>query len=237
MYNDLKITLDVLRLPFSWLCLAVSFAGTVLLFVGLAKLCAFIIADGSFFAATWLNMVLGYVGGFFVLVLGWLMFPLVMTAIACLFLDGLADRLERLYYPDLPKGKPSDWGDGLAASIRLLGRTVMLNLFALPFYFIPVVNLVAYAMVNSHLLGREYFFNLALRHLSLEKAGAVYVKERLALHKTGLKLAVFFMIPGLNLLAPLLATGLMLRQLEHYPTGAVRQALALGAPGVLTESP
>lgn len=236
MYNDLKITFDTLRLPYSWLCLAASFAGTILLFTGMARLCVFLIADGSFFATNWLNLVSGYAGGLFVLVLGWLMFPLVMTAIACLFLDGLADRLERQHYPDLPKGKSSDWGDGLTASLRLLGRTVMLNLIALPFYFIPVINLAVYALVNSHLLAREYFFNLALRHLSLEKAEAVYVKERPRLYRTGLKLAVFFMIPGLNLLAPLLATGIMLRQLEHYPAGAVRQALALGGPNMLTES-
>lgn len=234
MYNDLKLVLDALRQPFCQLVLVISFAGTLLLFMALAHLLSWGVAQSDLITNNWLEMLASLGSGLFVMVIGWFLFPVTMTAIACLFLDAIVLRMERHYYPDLPTGKDSDWADATALSAKTLWRALMLNLLVLPFYFIPIVNIAAYAFVNAKLLGHEYFYALALRHLSLPQAEILYEQEKRRLFRAGLKLAILFLIPGINLIAPILATSLMLHQLERRPDGPLRQAVlqAILKPGV-----
>lgn len=229
MFNDLKLALTALRQPFALFVLFFSFAATLLLFSGAASLLQWTVSHSTLIEADWLRTAMSYAGGGMVLVLGWFLFPMTMTVIACLFLEPLANRIEGRHYPELPAPKPGDWMDAVILTIRTLWRTVAYNLIALPLYFIPVVNVATYLAVNARLLAHEYYYALALRHLTLPQADTLYAKERLNLFKSGLQLAVFFLIPGLNMLAPILATGLMLHRLEKRPNGPLRQALEEGA--------
>lgn len=236
MFNDLRFAFSALRHPYSLLLLSGSLAATLLLFAGLATLTGWLTASHDPTSIGWVNQLLGYGSGFFVLVLGWFLFPVVMTSFACLFLEGLALRIERDHFADLPKAKDSDWGDAVALTGKTLWQTALFNLLVLPLYFIPIVNVAAYTLVNARLLSREYFMALCLRHLPLAAAESLYVKERWTLTKIGLQLSILFIIPGLNLFAPILATGVMLNRLESRPDGLLRQALALGGANVLPES-
>ncbi len=225
MFNDLKLALSALRQPFTLFVLAFSFATTLALFMGLAKLASWGVSQSDMIDNSWLQLLASYTSGALMLVLGWFLFPITMTAIACLFLEPLANRIEQQHYPELPAAKAADWADALILSMRTLWRAALYNLIALPFYLIPVVNIVVYVVVNAKLLAQEYYYALALRHLPLAEADALYSQERWGLFKTGGQLAVFFLIPGLNLLAPILATGVMLHRLERRPNGPLRQAL------------
>jgi hypothetical protein len=81
-------------------------------------------------------------------------------------------------------------------------RALSLNLLALPFYFIPVVNLIVYALVNGRLLVREYFFAITLRHLSLNDANELYIIEKKRLFMAGLLLAGSFCYSGCQYSGP-----------------------------------
>lgn len=222
MYNDLKLTFALLRDPFVWLVLGISLLGTLLLFAGLAALAGGWVASSDAVQLVWLRDLAGYASGFLMLVLGWFLFPMVFTAISCLFLDQLAARIEQQHYPDMGKAKATDWGDLVVLASKTLWHTVLYNLLGLPFYFIPILNVLVFAGINALLLGHEYFHALALRHISLAEAEQVYLKGWRPCFKTGLVLAVLFLIPGLNLIAPILALGLMLHRLERRPDGLLR---------------
>jgi len=225
MYNDVKFALAQLRHPFVLFALAFSFWVTVMLFGLASKLTYGAIASSDLSSHAWLTTLAGFVGGGFVVVLGYFLFPLTMSAIACLFLEPIASRIERRHFPDLPEGKPADWGDGLVLTFKMLARMTVYNLLVLPFYFIPVLNIFAFLAVNALLLGQEYYYALALRRLSLPQAETLYQNNKGELRKTGLQLAVLFLIPVLNVVAPILATAIMLNRLEKAPDGLLRRSL------------
>lgn len=225
MYNDLKFALSALRQPFSLFVLVASFVLTLTLFLALSGFVGWLVSSSGWIPSGWMETIASATGGLLTLIIGWFLFPATMAAISCLFLEHFALRAERQHYPDMPAPRASDWGDAVVLTTRTLWRTLVWHLLALPVYFIPVINIAAYFAVNTRLLSHEFFYALALRHLPLEQADALYEKERRTLLKTGAQLAVLFLIPGLNVLAPLLATSLMLNRLERRPDGLLRQRL------------
>jgi CysZ protein len=160
----------------------------------------------------WDEWMLGGVGSLLVLVVGWFTFPLIVTAVTGVFLEPLADRIERRHYPSAPVPRKVPLGEQIHSSLRVLIRGIGWNLLALPVYFIPVLNVVVYFMLNSFLLSREYFQVVAVRHVSLAEAKELYRAHRKEMLRGGLTLALLFVIPGVNLCAPLLATGWMVHR-------------------------
>ena len=70
-----------------------------------------------------------------VFVLSWLLFPAVVTMVMGFFLDRIAAAVEALDYPGpRPAAARPDRRDGMTATLRLDGLTILLNLLALPVY-------------------------------------------------------------------------------------------------------
>jgi CysZ protein len=216
--SDLRLALGVLREPFAWWVLLAGLAGTLLVFAGIACLAWWLIGGLDWLHQGWLaktrwdEWMLGGVGSLLVLVVGWFTFPLIVTAVTGVFLEPLADRIERRHYPSAPVPRKVPLGEQVHSSLRVLMRGIGWNLLALPFYFIPVLNVVVYFMLNSFLLSREYFQVVAVRHVSLAEAKELYRAHRKEMLRGGLTLALLFVIPGVNLCAPLLATGWMVHR-------------------------
>lgn len=231
-WSNLRLALGVMRIPFAWLVMAASVAGTVLIIAMVAAGTWRVVAGlgwwdrGILQGTRWDDWLVGGVGSTIVLVLGWFTFPLIVTAVAGMFLEPLADRLERKHYPGLPLPRQVPIGEQVHNSIRTLLRGLGWNLLCLPFYFLPLVNVVVYAAVNGFLLSREYFQVVALRHLPMAATKALYRGNRWALWRGGLVLSVVFVIPVVNLAAPLLATAWMVHRLWRHHDSALRRALA-----------
>jgi CysZ protein len=133
----------------------------------------------------------------------------VTALIAGLFLDDVAEVVEKRDYPNDPPGKAMPLGEAIASSIKFLGVVIVGNIVALLLLFIPGVNLVAFFLVNGYLLGREFFEFAAMRFRPPVEARAFRSKHSSTVFMAGLLIACFLAIPIVNLLTPLFAAGLM----------------------------
>ncbi|EPE95215.1 sulfate transporter family protein [Rhizobium grahamii] len=159
--------------------------------------------------AGWLGFVFAIAAGIgLALGLALLLSP-VTALIAGLFLDDVAQVVEKRDYPADQAGTAMPLGPALASSIKFLGVIVLGNVVALFLLFLPGVNLIAFFLVNGYLLGREFFEFAAMRFRSPQEARAFRAKHAATVFLAGLVIAAFLAVPVVNLLTPLFAAGLM----------------------------
>lgn len=133
----------------------------------------------------------------------------ISAGIAGLFLDDVADHVERQDYPEDPPGQAMPLGQSIVMSLRFFLIVVLGNLFALLLLLIPGVNFIAFFAVNGYLLGREYFEFAALRHHDASTVRMLRSQHSGTVIIAGLVLAGFLAIPIVNLLTPLFGASLM----------------------------
>lgn len=189
--------------------LLLSLVVFVLLAVGLSS--------GLFFLPqtemAWLNWLIGILSGvgFFLGMV--LLFPAVMTAMIGLFLDDIAEAVERRYYPDQPPGKPLDAGAAVLSALRFLGTVLLINFLLLPVYavllFFPPLSWLLSLAVNGWLIGREYFEAVAFRYQPPAEAGLLRRQRRADVWRCGLLIVLLLTIPLVNFIVPIVATAFM----------------------------
>ncbi|MFT4002692.1 MAG: sulfate transporter family protein [Rhizobium sp.] len=157
----------------------------------------------------WLTLFLAVLAGIALALAMALLISPVTALIAGLFLDDVAEVVEKRDYPGDAPGTAMPIAAALKSSVRFLGVVVAGNIVALLLLFIPGVNLVAFFLVNGYLLGREFFEFAAMRFRSPDDARQFRVKHALTVFLAGLVIAAFLAIPLLNLLTPLFAAGMM----------------------------
>lgn len=160
----------------------------------------------------------------------------VTALIAGLFLDDVAELVERADYAKDPPGRALPLGRSILLSLRFFGIVVLGNLLALALLVVPGVNLVAFFVVNGYLLGREYFQFAALRFRSEEEANVLRRKHSVTIFLAGLIIAAFLAVPVLNLAGPLFAAGLMVH-LHKALAGRGRYLDNVKRPGYATPEP
>ncbi|MFY9344959.1 MAG: EI24 domain-containing protein [Planctomycetota bacterium] len=153
-----------------------------------------------------------WLGGLVTLTLAVLLFPAVMSACLCLFLERIAAIVERRHYPALGPAPGLPLGQAVLASVRFLVLCVVVNLLLLGLWFVPMVWAVAWPVANGFLLGREYFELVALRRLDARAAAALRARHGVGVFVTGVVIALLFAVPIVNLFVPVLATALMVHR-------------------------
>lgn len=133
----------------------------------------------------------------------------VTALVAGLFLDDVAEIVERTDYPAEPAGVALPTARSLVAALKFFGVVVLGNLVALLLLLVPVVNVAAFFLVNGYLLGREFFEFAAMRHRPEAEARALRRRHRATVFLAGLVIAAFLAVPVLNLLTPLFAASMM----------------------------
>lgn len=166
-----------------------------------------------------LEAAIDLLGGLAVVVLTWVLFPGVVSAVVSIFLDQVADSVEETHYPGMASAPGQPFKEALSGGLRFFGLMVALNLALLPFLITGIYPILFYA-VNGYLLGREYFELVATRRLSLGDARRLRKDHRGAVFTTGLLTAVMLTIPVLNLLTPVIATAAMVHLYEGWRTKA-----------------
>ena len=215
-----------LTLPPMRRVVALSLGFAALTFAGLWVAVAGVLYNAAFFEWRVLNWLVDLTGGLAVLVLSWLLFPAVVTAIMSFFLERIAAAVEALDYPGGGPPRRQRIGETIAATLRLTGLTLLLNLLALPVYLlVPGINLVLFLTLNGYLLGREYFEMVALRRLDAAAARAARSRFGLRVFLGGVMIAALFSVPLVNLVAPVIATAFMVHVFEALPR---REAHPLG---------
>ena len=218
MFAALCRAVSALSIPPLRRVVALSLALAVLTFAVLWTGIAGFLYDTTFFGWRPLNWLLDLLGGLAVLALTWLLFPAVVTLIMSFFLERVAAAVEARDYPGRDRPRRQSVGEILGVMLRLTGLTLVLNVLALPIYLlIPGINLFLFLVVNGYLLGRGYFEVVSLRRLDAAAARAVRSRFGLRVFLGGIVIAGLFVLPFVNLVAPVIATAFMLHVFEALP--------------------
>ena len=173
-------------------------------------------------APGWLEWLAGAAGTAGAVVLAMFLFVPLATGIATLFVDSVAEAVERRHYPDLPPGRPEGlaaqaW-DGVVLALRVLGMQVVALLLGL---LVPGLGLVLGWAVAAWAIGKGLFMAVAMRRCSRPVALAVYRDRRAAVVAQGALVAAAGMVPGLNLIAPVLGLAAMVHVLGRPAAGGL----------------
>lgn len=201
------------------LVLAKSLALTVLLFAGLGF--------GLWYATDWaggaVSEWLGFgadtgafadVATLLLFLFGWwLLFRAVAVAVVGIFADEVVAAVEARHYPaahaaarDVPLGRSIAMGVGSAA------RTIGFNLLLAPLYLMLLVTglgtALAFFLVNAWLLGRDLGDMVAARHMPYPQLAEWRRGTRLRRFALGAVGTGLFLVPILNLIAPVLGAAM-----------------------------
>ena len=160
--------------------------------------------------------------GAFWIILGlsvFLMVP-VVSAMSAFFVDDVARAVEERHYPNTQAQHRSKLSEEVRESLGFLGTMLAANLIALIFYalftiFAPII----FWSLNGYLIGREYFYMAAKRHLGRENALSAFRDHRFRVWMCGVILVLPMSVPLLNLLVPVLAAASFTHLFQAWMAG------------------
>lgn len=157
----------------------------------------------------WLDTTIAVIAGLGVLIGLVFLVPPITALVAGLFLDEIAETVERTHYPQDPPGKALPLADSIVLSVKFTGVVILVNLGALLLLLLPGINFVIFFIANGYLLGREFFELAALRFQPVDAVRRLRQRHRGVLFLAGLVIAGLVAIPIANLFTPLFATAFM----------------------------
>jgi uncharacterized protein involved in cysteine biosynthesis len=168
----------------------------------------------------WLEGIIDVLGGIATLALTWFLFPATVSGVIGLFLDQVADCVEKRHYPALGPANGQSNVEAVVMSAKFLGILIVLNILMLPFLFLGPLFPFVFYLVNGYLLGREYFEMVAARRLSPNDVTALRKSRQGSVLMVGIVIAFSLTIPLVNLLMPVVATSAMVHLFEKWrPSG------------------
>jgi len=154
---------------------------------------------------TWVKDLLGWGSVLFMMFLSFFLMIPVASAFTGLFLEDVAQAVERKHYPDLPPAPRIPFRENLVDTLNFLGLLIGANIVALLLYAtLTVFAPLAFWALNGYLLGREYFQIAAMRRLGRLRAKDLYKHHRWEVWMAGTLMSVSLTIPLVNLLIPIL---------------------------------
>ena len=188
---------------------------------GLWTAIAYMLTSTRLFQSGWLEAAADLLGGAAAVVFTWLLFPAVISAFIGLHVEGIARAVEARHYPDLPPARGESLASSMVTALRFSALMVALNLIALVFLVVPPLFPFVFLGLNGYILGREYFELVAHRRIRPDEARILGKAHRVRLFAFGVVIAALLTVPGVNLLAPVIATAAMVHLFEAWE----------GAPG------
>jgi uncharacterized protein involved in cysteine biosynthesis len=130
----------------------------------------------------------------------------VASAMSAFFVDDVARAVEDRHYPNSHAQHRSKPFEEVRESLGFLGTMLVANLIALIFYtlftvFAPII----FWSLNGYLIGREYFYMAAKRHVGRNNALSALSENRFRVWICGVTMVLTMSVPLLNLLVPVLA--------------------------------
>ncbi len=152
----------------------------------------------------WIDTSVGWLIGLISGVGGWFMLPVFTVLIAGMFQESVIHRVEFVFYPDKARSEsPKFWPD-IWHDIKFTIWALTLNIIILPLYFVGIGFIVS-ILLNSYLLGREFFESAAGYHLGKPKTKNLGSQNRFTVLIGGLVITLLALIPVLNLFVPIFA--------------------------------
>lgn len=156
-----------------------------------------------------LSWIVSIAAGLGIVLGGILLMPAITSLVASVFVDEVADHVEREYYPAERPGVALPFGLAMRWGIKTALLTILVYLVALPFVFVAGAGFIAFFIATAWLLGREYFELAAMRFRPPEEAKAMRRENATAIFVGGLIIAAFVSIPIANLATPLFGMAFM----------------------------
>jgi CysZ protein len=190
--------------------LAMTLGLIALIWTGLTRFMATFVTDhhlstGYPYADSAAFLLAGF--GLFILLI--YLLPALSIIVAGYFSDDVAETVEKSDFPNDPPGQAQPLLTSMLGALRFAGLALIVNLAALILFFVPIINVMAFFVANSYLLGREYFELAASRFHSLPETRQKRRDHAVRVWIAGALIAALLLIPVLNLLTPLFGIALM----------------------------
>jgi len=166
-------------------------------------------------------------GFWMVITLGsYLLFPGVVTMVMGLLTDKIAHAVEEEYYPNRMGNRNVPYGDVIISAAKLALIMIIINLLALLPYIIlffmgGIGTILLFMTLNGFLLGREYFEMVAIRHMDRRTMNEFRTEHSGRIFIAGALIAGMFLVPFLNILAPIVGAAVMTHIFHHLRAKAV----------------
>ncbi len=155
--------------------------------------------------------------GVLTLVLAFFAMAPVTSLMAAIFIDEVADEVERTRFPADAPGRPLSIPRAALLSAKFFGVVLLVNLGAILLWFvIPVFNVAVFFIANAYLLSREFFEMAAMRFRTPEEARRLRQQNAVSVFLSGLVIAAVVSVPVLNLITPVFATAFMVRRHKRF---------------------
>lgn len=135
--------------------------------------------------------------------------PAITSLVASVFVDDVADIVERQHYPAEMPGKALPIGLAVTEGTKTALLTVLVYIVALPFVLLAGAGFIVFFIATAWLLGREYFELAAMRFRTPEEAKLLRKQNSATVFTAGLFIAAFVSIPIVNLATPLFGMAFM----------------------------
>ena len=203
-----------------WRSIGLALVLITVLAIGLQRLLSWFAVSGE----VWLESMLGPGFHTSINVLAWIvsiaagfgvvfgavfLMPAITSLVASVFVDDVADHVEREHYPAERPGTALPVGVAVIEGVKTALLTILVYLIALPFVFIAGAGFIAFFIATAWLLGREYFELAAMRFRSPAEAKAMRKQHAALIFTAGLVIAAFVSIPIVNLATPLFGMAFM----------------------------
>jgi CysZ protein len=138
-----------------------------------------------------------------------MLMPAITSLVASLFVDDVADHVEREHYPAERPGAALPLPLAISEGLKTALLTILVYLVVLPFVLFAGAGFIIFFIAMAWLLGREYFELAAMRFRSPQDAKAMRKDNAATVFMAGLFIAAFVSIPVVNLATPLFGMAFM----------------------------
>ncbi len=151
--------------------------------------------------------------------------PAITSVVASLFVDDVADHVEREHYPAERPGVALPFSQAIYEGVKTALLTILVYLIALPFVLLAGAGFLIFFLATAWLLGREYFELAAMRFRSPEEAKAMRRDNAATIFTAGLIIAAFVSIPIVNLATPIFGMAFMVHMHKRLSGPAARELI------------
>jgi CysZ protein len=156
-----------------------------------------------------LSWIISISAGLGVVLGGIFLMPAITSLMASLFVDDVADHVEREHYPADHPGVALPVTLATIEGVKTALLTILVYVVALPFVLFAGAGFIIFFIATAWLLGREYFELAAMRFRSPDDAKAMRKENAATVFTAGLFIAAFVSIPIVNLATPLFGMAFM----------------------------
>jgi CysZ protein len=203
-----------------WRSIGTALVLIVALAIGLQRLLSWLATSGEGWAEAMLGpsyqtplnilaWIVSIAAGLGVVLGAVLLMPAITSLVASLFVDDVADHVEREYYPAEKPGVALPFGLAVTEGVKTAALTILVYLIALPFVLFAGAGFIIFFIATAWLLGREYFELAAMRFRDPHEAKAMRKDNAATVFTAGLFIAAFVSIPIVNLATPLFGMAFM----------------------------